>query len=60
MNKTSEEDRLLFDALCKAGQEAVESKCRLGQYAVVWRNDQPAFIGPNPPQSESGYTGGVT
>lgn len=41
-------------ALEKAVAEALERKRRLGQYAVVWRNGGPVFIGPNPPPGHRG------
>lgn len=49
------EDAQLLDCLRQAGHEAVERKRRLGQYAVVWRDGAPAFIGPNPPSSTGQY-----
>ena len=55
MNKLSAEDTRLLETLREAGREAVERKRRLGQYAVVWRDGQPAFIGPNPPASGGRY-----
>lgn len=55
MNKLSAEDTRLLDTLRQAGCEALERKRRLGQYAVIWRDGQPAFIGPNPPPSVGRY-----
>lgn len=59
MNKLSADDSRLLDTLREAGCEAVERKRRLGQYAVVWRDGQPTFIGPNPPKLETGYAKGA-
>src|SRR5690625_1421166 len=55
MNKLSADDTRLLDTLRQAGFEAVEHKRRLGQYAVVWRDGQPAFIGPTPPHTGGRY-----
>lgn len=49
MKPLTQEDALLLETLREAGREAVERKRRLGQYAVIWRDGAPAFIGPNPP-----------
>lgn len=40
-----------LDALKRAGAEALERKRRLGQYAVVWREDRAVCIGPDVPGS---------
>lgn len=45
------ENRRLLECLQDAVAEALERKRRLGQYAVIWREGRPAFIGPNPPPS---------
>lgn len=55
MKRLSREDALLLVTLRKAGHEAVARKRRLGQYAVIWRDGAPAFIGPNPPAVPQGY-----
>lgn len=49
MKPLSQENRRLMASLQKAVGEALERKRRLGQYAVIWRDGAPAFIGPNPP-----------
>lgn len=56
MKTLSAEDKQLLDTLQCAVEEALERKHRLGQYAVVWRDGQPAFIGPNPPYMGEPYT----
>jgi hypothetical protein len=38
-----------LDALTRAAAGALEHKRRLGQYAVVWREDRPVCIGPDAP-----------
>ncbi len=50
MNALSDDNRRLVESLQSAVEEALERKRRLGQYAVVWRDGRPAFIGPNPPR----------
>lgn len=55
MKRLSREDAMLLDILRKAGHEAVARKRRLGQYAVIWRDGAPAFIGPNPPTVPQGH-----
>ena len=37
-------------ALQIAVEKALERKKRLGQYAVVWSDGKPAYIGENAPQ----------
>lgn len=55
MNTLSDDSRRLMESLQSAVEEALERKRRLGQYAVVWRDGQPAFIGPNPPKPGQDY-----
>lgn len=55
MTVLNEDSRRLIDSLQRAVDDALERKRRLGQYAVVWRDGQPAFIGPNPPQLRQSY-----
>ncbi len=45
----SPEDLLILESLQKAVDEALDRKQRLGQYAVVWRDGKPAFIGDEMP-----------
>ncbi|MDN5874214.1 MAG: hypothetical protein L0H29_07535 [Sinobacteraceae bacterium] len=49
MTAMNEDSQRLIESLQRAVEDALERKRRLGQYAVVWRDGQPAFIGPNPP-----------
>ncbi len=51
MKPLSEDDRLLLASLQNAVREALDRKRRLGQYAVVWKDGHPAYIGPNAPAS---------
>lgn len=55
MSTLSEDSQRLMESLQRAVDEALERKRRLGQYAVVWRDGQPAFIGPNPPRTGQRY-----
>ena len=48
MSTPEQDDQQMLDALREAVAETLERKRRLGQYAVVWRNDKPAFIGDAP------------
>jgi len=43
-SETSRESQVALDALKRAVAHALEKKRRLGQYAVVWRNGEPARI----------------
>lgn len=56
MKPLSEDDRQVLVSLQRAVREALERKCRLGQYAVVWENGHPAFLGPHPPTDEATYS----
>jgi hypothetical protein len=49
MMQTPEYETKALDALTRAVAGALERKRRLGQYAVVWRDDQPVCIGPDAP-----------
>jgi len=51
MNTAEHDDERMLRALREAVAETLERKRRLGQYAVVWRNDEPAFIGEPPPNA---------
>lgn len=53
MTLMSEDDCRVLEALREAVADALERKRRLGEYAVIWHNDGPEFIGPNAP-SEAG------
>lgn len=49
MMQTPEHETKALDALTRAVAGALERKRRLGQYAVVWREDRPVCIGPDAP-----------
>lgn len=49
MMQTTEYETKALEALTRAVAEALERKRRLGQYAVVWREDRPVCIGPDAP-----------
>ncbi|MFZ1640170.1 MAG: hypothetical protein WAV07_01790 [Candidatus Contendobacter sp.] len=49
MSNADQEDLKMLNVLREAVAEALERKRRLGQYAVVWRNGEPAFIDYPPP-----------
>ncbi|WP_295434664.1 hypothetical protein [uncultured Thiodictyon sp.] len=49
MMQTPEYETKALDALTRAVAGALERKRRLGQYAVVWREDRPVCIGPDAP-----------
>ncbi len=45
----SPESIVMLQALRDAVTEALEKKRRLGQYAVIWQDDRPVFIGDDAP-----------
>lgn len=45
MDIASPEDQKILDVLRSAVAETLERKRRLGQYAVIWRDGKPEFIG---------------
>jgi len=45
------QEQQVIDALKEAVAEALERKRRLGQYAVVWRDNQPVLISKPPGDS---------
>jgi hypothetical protein len=49
MMQTPDYETKALDALTRAVAGALERKRRLGQYAVVWREDRPVCIGPDAP-----------
>lgn len=49
MMPTPDYETQALDALTRAVAGALERKRRLGQYAVVWREDRPVCIGPDAP-----------
>jgi hypothetical protein len=48
----SEESKQMLESLRKAVAKALEKKRRLGQYAVVWRDGKPVFIGEDAPETK--------
>jgi len=50
MDSVSPEDQTILDALSHAVAEALDRKQRLGQYAVVWHEGRPVFIGDELPK----------
>lgn len=51
MKKPSEDTQKILETLQKAVNEALDKKKRLGQYAVIWRNNRPVAIGEDAPAS---------
>ncbi len=49
----SEESKLILESLRKAVTKDLEKKQRLGQYAVMWRDGRPVFIGEDAPFNTS-------
>jgi hypothetical protein len=49
----SEESKLILESLRKAVAKDLEKKRRLGQYAVIWRDGRPVFIGEDAPVNTS-------
>jgi hypothetical protein len=45
----SPESIAILQVLRDAVAEALEKKRRLGQYAVIWQDDRPVFIGDEAP-----------
>jgi hypothetical protein len=48
----SPESIAILQVLQDAVAEALEKKRRLGQYAVIWQDDHPVFIGDEAPFRE--------
>ncbi len=53
MTLYNEEDRKVLESLQKSVTKALDRKRRLGQYAVVWKDGKPFYIGPNPPTDQA-------
>ena len=53
MNTPSDESILILETLKKAVDKALDKKKRLGQYAVVWKDNKPLLIGEDAPKQES-------
>lgn len=54
MKQLFDDERQMLASLQAAVCEALDRKHRLGQYAVIWADGRPAFIGPNPPSDQPG------
>jgi hypothetical protein len=54
MKHLYDDDRQMLASLQDAVREALERKRRLGQYAVVWEDGHPVYLGPNPPSDQPG------
>lgn len=50
MSSRHPDESQVLDSLKRSASKTLERKRRLGQYAVVWRDGKPAYIGPNPPR----------
>lgn len=55
MRQLADDERQMLASLQAAVREALERKRRLRQYAVVWENGHPAYLGPNPPSGPFSY-----
>lgn len=51
MKKPSEDTQKMLETLQRAVNDALDKKRRLGQYAVIWRNNRPIAIGEDAPAS---------
>ena len=49
MTLYNEDGRKVLESLKKSVDKALDRKRRLGQYAVIWQDGKPVYIGPNPP-----------
>lgn len=56
VGKPSEEGLFMLESLRRAVEKALDKKARLGQYAVVWKDGSPHFIGPNAPDQRKDRT----
>ena len=50
---TPPDTQQMLDSLKQAVAQALEKKKRLGQYAVIWEDGKPVFIGEDAPQTPS-------
>ncbi len=55
MKQLFDDERQMLASLQAAVREALERKRRLGQYAVIWEDGRPVFLGPNPPSDLAEY-----
>ena len=46
------DSQIMLDTLKIAVDKALDKKKRLGQYAVVWSENKPAFIGDDIPDEQ--------
>ena len=53
----SEHGRQLLEALGQSVAKALDTKRRLGQYAVTWQNGKPLLAGDDAPPSEATPSG---
>ncbi len=49
----SHDSQVMLEALTTAVNKALDKKKRLGQYAVIWSDDKPVFIGTDAPKEEA-------
>jgi hypothetical protein len=49
MTQGHEYEAMILEVLRRAVAEALERKRKLGQYAVIWRDDRVVCIGPDAP-----------
>ncbi|MGR8998235.1 MAG: hypothetical protein ACU88J_04205 [Gammaproteobacteria bacterium] len=53
-NQTASTDsQIMLASLTKAVNEALDKKKRLGQYAVIWTDNQPRLVGEDVPKTHS-------
>jgi hypothetical protein len=48
----SPDSQIMLETLKTAVKKALDKKKRLGQYAVVWSDNKPAFLGEEIPDEE--------
>ena len=56
MTAISPDTQKTLEALRKAVANALERKRRLGQYAVIWRDGKPVFVGEDAPSTGANYS----
>ena len=49
----SEKSQIILSSVKKAVANALEKKCKLGQYSVVWEDNMLVYRGEDAPQIES-------
>lgn len=50
-NTPSPKMQFILDTLKSAAVKTLETKRKLGQYAVIWKNGKVVTIGPDKPES---------